>query len=235
MEELKRKLSDFYGGDILDIGTGTGDFIKILIESFKDYNSVIGIDIKEDSLEDARKKFKKDNIKFEIGRAEDLQYKNESFDTVSTSNVLHHLKNVSAAVNEIFRVLKKDGLFIVNEMYSDNQAEAQITHMLKHHISAEIDTILGKEHNKTLKKNEIINFINDKFSKIKYFDFIEEKDVIKNPEELKLIRDSLDEKLKRIQETEYYGNVKRKVDIIKKRLPLTGIKRPTQIVILARK
>lgn len=42
MRIIKENLSKFYGGKILDVGTGRGDFIKLLSENLKGYDKIVG-------------------------------------------------------------------------------------------------------------------------------------------------------------------------------------------------
>jgi len=50
---IKENLSKFYGVKILDVGTGRGDFIKLLTENLKGYDKIVGID----SHEEIKKRF----------------------------------------------------------------------------------------------------------------------------------------------------------------------------------
>jgi ubiquinone/menaquinone biosynthesis C-methylase UbiE len=54
------------------------------------------------------------HIRYIQGFAEDLPFEDNFFDLVIISNTLDHVKDMKKAVNEIWRVLKKDGyvLFI---------------------------------------------------------------------------------------------------------------------------
>ena len=76
------RLSSISGGNVLDIATGNGDFIRLLMKTFRDYDSFIGIDMSKEELESARDR--KDNIGIEFRQmtAEHLDFKNNSFDLV---------------------------------------------------------------------------------------------------------------------------------------------------------
>jgi SAM-dependent methyltransferase len=88
--------------------------------------------------------------------AENLQFEDESFDSVCMSNSLHHLANINRVLNEMKRVLKKGGNFILQEMYCDGeQTEAQKIDELEHEWKARIDSLLGITHNKTLGRQQI--------------------------------------------------------------------------------
>ena len=53
--EVREKLGSISGGDVLDVGTDNGDFIKVLMKALGDCGSFTGIDISEESLAKARK------------------------------------------------------------------------------------------------------------------------------------------------------------------------------------
>lgn len=90
---------------ILDLGAGAG-----IIEhcNFKGIAAVVcGVDLddrvlKNPYLDDAR-----------LGSAEALPYDDKSFDVVICNNVLEHLPNPAVVFNEVGRILKKGGFFIV--------------------------------------------------------------------------------------------------------------------------
>lgn len=86
-------------GNLLDVGCGDG---WILDEIQKRNLKLNGCDI------DKKKNF---NFKFKKCSAENLDYKDKSFDFVIMTDVLEHLKKPNAAITEISRVLKKGGKF----------------------------------------------------------------------------------------------------------------------------
>ncbi|MEA4902982.1 class I SAM-dependent methyltransferase [Desulfitobacterium sp.] len=96
-------------GNVLEIGYGTG-------VNFQYYNhtavkSISALDIKPSALV----------VKTEIplnffeGKAEDLPFVDESFDTVVETLVFCSVKNPKNAVKEVWRVLKPGGLFIFTD------------------------------------------------------------------------------------------------------------------------
>ncbi len=97
---------------ILDVGCGTG-VITLLLAKMGHY--VTGVDISERMLERARDKAKSIavTVKFELGDAEDLPFKDEVFDVVINRHLLWTMLNPEKAVIEWRRVLKPGGKVII--------------------------------------------------------------------------------------------------------------------------
>ena len=55
--EIRKRLRRISGGRILDVATGSGDFINTLMKMLKSYDSFIGIDTSVKDLESAKKRF----------------------------------------------------------------------------------------------------------------------------------------------------------------------------------
>lgn len=154
--EIKEKLQGISGGKILDVATGSGDFINTLMKMLKSYDYFVGIEISEKDLKPAKKQFEGQPVKFLEMDAEHLKFEDNSFDTVCISYSLHHLENIERVLAEMKRVLKPDGYFIVQEEFRDGeQNEAQKTDILRHHWDSEIDSLLGIVHHKTFSKQKI--------------------------------------------------------------------------------
>ncbi len=104
-------IGKYFSGKILDLGCGVGRTTKYIAD--KDFD-VLGVEIVEDMVKRAKEIYPK--VKFEVGDACKLKYKDESFDVVFFSfNGLDYVYPESRrviAIQEIERVLKKGGYFI---------------------------------------------------------------------------------------------------------------------------
>ena len=159
--EIGKRLRGISGGRILDVATGSGDFINTLMKMLKNYDSFIGIDTSVKNLESAKKRFEGKPVEFLEMDAEHLKFEDNSFDTVCIGYSLHHFRNIGRVLVETKRVLKPDGYFLVQEEFSGGeQSEAQRTDILRHHWDSEIDSLLGIVHHKTFTEQKIKDIMN---------------------------------------------------------------------------
>ena len=99
---------------LLDIGCGTGEYID-KIKHLVDECS--GLEKNEGMINKAiLKHANENNISYNCGDVLNLPYKNESFEIVIMTQVLHHLEKHThhKVLSEIYRVLKKDGIFWIS-------------------------------------------------------------------------------------------------------------------------
>jgi SAM-dependent methyltransferase len=156
LREIIETLGHIPGGRVLDIATGDGDYINLLMETLDDYDSFIGIDINVEDLETGRERFEGKPVELIEMDAETLAFEDASFDTVSIAHSLHHLVRVDAVLAEMRRVLKPGGWFIIQEMFCDgDQTKAQMNDIKKHHWEEGIDLLLGTYNRETFKRGEI--------------------------------------------------------------------------------
>ena len=102
---------------ILDLATGTAD-IAIELTSIENCK-ITGLDISSKMLSIGQTKIDKlklnRNISLEEGDAENLKFNDATFDVVTIGYGVRNFTNLKNSLNEIYRVLKKDGLLIVLE------------------------------------------------------------------------------------------------------------------------
>jgi ubiquinone/menaquinone biosynthesis C-methylase UbiE len=113
-EVWKGVLSGLFDGKmrILDVGTGTG-FLAILLAELG--HEVVGLDLSRGMIEVAREKARKAGVKveFKLGDAENLPFRDRSFDAVICRHLLWTLPNPEKAVEEWSRVVKSGGKVVV--------------------------------------------------------------------------------------------------------------------------
>lgn len=109
-------LGDVGSKKILDVGAGTG---RLALRLAKVGAEVTALDVSEEMLK--KLKIKNHNLKTIVGEAEDLPFENESFDIVVATFLIVHLKDLRRFFDEVYRVLKPGGLFLVTNI---NQRKA---------------------------------------------------------------------------------------------------------------
>lgn len=153
MNSLKEYLKDKDGGAILDVATGHGDFLKYICDNFKSYSKAVGADISTERLEKARERYP--DFIFEANEVDKLNYADNSFDTVSISHSLHHLREPRIILEEMKRVLKPGGLFIVCEVFQTTENEKPNSQRHLHHYWAKTDQLKGVAHFETYTPDQI--------------------------------------------------------------------------------
>ncbi len=106
------------GPKLLDVGCGTGFIINLAKDLF---DEIHGVDISPEML--GRVDCSTGNIKLYKSEAENLIFEAEYFDVVTAYAFLHHLENYEKVIKQVFRVLKKNGIFYIdlepNKKYCD--------------------------------------------------------------------------------------------------------------------
>ena len=109
------QLARFQPQSLLDIATGTGDFVIMAAQMLKP-ERLVGADISEGMLEIGRQKAMKaglaDTITFDKQDCLALTYEAETFDAVTAAFGIRNFANLDKGLAEMCRVLKKGGMFI---------------------------------------------------------------------------------------------------------------------------
>ncbi len=108
-KEAIAKLDIVSNSSILDLCCGSGDMSGI-IKNICPNCKVTGVDFSLNMLKIAKDKYK--NIDFQYGNAVNLQFKDNEFDNVVMAFGLRNIPDKTAALNEIYRVLKPGGSFM---------------------------------------------------------------------------------------------------------------------------
>ena len=154
MDPLSQRLKDLNGGRILDVATGTGEFIKLLGRSFDNFTEGVGIDPTGARIEAAAQDAD-ERLKFEIGDGEKLLFEDGSFDTVAIRHSLHHLEHIDKVLGEMIRVLKPGGLMIIGEVIQDPATEQPNSHRHLHHWWGKVDQTKGVPHFETFTREQV--------------------------------------------------------------------------------
>jgi SAM-dependent methyltransferase len=121
MQTVDVEQLDLEAGDwVLDVGCGEGRHMHAAY--WKQFVHVVGIDLDRSRLREARDGFfstdepTRPESLFAVGQADalELPFPTDKFDVVICSEVLEHLPDYQPALDEIDRVLKRDGQLAVS-------------------------------------------------------------------------------------------------------------------------
>lgn len=125
---------------LLDIGCGTGQFLKETVQVFPKLR-VSGLDLSPSMVQETKHKLPVQSMIL-VGDAESLPFKKNQFDVVTAIHMMYHVPNQKKAFSEMMRVTKKQGgiIFITTTDY-------------------DVSSGLNKLHYEGLKKYEFPSFM----------------------------------------------------------------------------
>lgn len=152
---ILKKLSEIPYHTALDLGCGTGELMKLILQQNED-KSLYGIDLAENMLEVAKEKLG-NHAKLILGDSEQLPFSDNYFDVVYCNDSFHHYPAPDKVLSEISRVLKPNGVFVMCDCWQPAIGRAIMNFYMKH--SKEGDVKIYSEY-------EIRKLFSSYFSKI---------------------------------------------------------------------
>ena len=122
--ELRQQASKSVNGDVLEVAIGTG--LQSEFYNAKNIKSFTGIDLSEGMLKAAKQKLSNtlstvQSRQLEVMDAQELSFKDESFDTVIDTFSMCVIPNPDIAIQEMARVVKSGGnVILLENARSDN-------------------------------------------------------------------------------------------------------------------
>ena len=112
---LLEKLSYIPFQSALDLGCGTGEMLKLILQ--KDiHKELYGIDLSEEMLAVAKSKLP-EQVKLLLGDSEALPFPDNAFDVVYCNDSFHHYPAPQNVLREVNRVLKPGGTFLMGDCW----------------------------------------------------------------------------------------------------------------------
>jgi len=105
----------------VDLGSGRGTDVLRMAEEAGENGFAYGIDISDGMLATAREnaaKFGVGNVKFVRSELEKIELPDQTADLVISNCTINHAADKMAVWQEIFRILKKGGRFVVSDIYA---------------------------------------------------------------------------------------------------------------------
>lgn len=108
------------GKRVLDAACGVGYGTALLAEEAR---HVVGLDLSEDAIGYARKRYSAANIEFGVADLLDPQLEAASFDVVVSFETIEHVPDRNAYLTHLARALRDDGVYIVSTPRVDATVE----------------------------------------------------------------------------------------------------------------
>ncbi|MBI5248980.1 MAG: class I SAM-dependent methyltransferase [Desulfomonile tiedjei] len=118
----------------LEIGCGLGRGAGLLVNRMG-FREVVAFDLEERLIVRAVKSNPdslKQKISFYVGDAQDLPFRDSSFDAVVNFGIIHHVLDWRRCISELSRVLRPGGLFYFEEIYPPLYANFLMKHVVRH-------------------------------------------------------------------------------------------------------
>lgn len=117
-EEIKNKvLFPKNNSHVLDLGCGIGFWANKFSNELN--VDLVAADISPKSLEIAKLRIKSENVNFCLENAEQMNFKNKTFDHINCQGVIHHSPNINKSISEISRCLKVNGTASIGIYYKN--------------------------------------------------------------------------------------------------------------------
>ena len=109
------------GMNILDLGCGTGWGTLDIASKLEGTGKVIGLDLSEKMIEQAKQKLAKftyDNVEFRVGSGSSLDYENY-FEYALSTNAFHHFDKKEEILSRVWKSLRHNGVFVIQDICDD--------------------------------------------------------------------------------------------------------------------
>ncbi len=106
-------------GSLLDIGTGPG-WLLLKLHQKAPQMKLVGIDSSSAMVVKAKENVAGvESIEIKQGNADNIPFPDDCFDIVVSTASIHHWKQPTVALNEVYRVLKKESFALIYDLVSD--------------------------------------------------------------------------------------------------------------------
>ena len=158
-EDIKELIDDNNVKNIVDLGCGDGTLIYAIKKAYSKMK-ITGIDISPRRINNLKSKFPKS--KFYCRDVCQTKLKKESFDFVHSSQTIEHVEDDKKMVEEMYRLLKKEGILLVSSVIKKPFA---VYKYINRHKKFALDPTHEKEYKN---EKEFLDLFKERFKLIKY-------------------------------------------------------------------
>ena len=141
----------------LDLGCGTGEMMKMLLQS-DDQRELYGIDLSEKMLSVAEGKLS-GKVQLVLGDSEHLPFADNFFDVVYCNDSFHHYPAPENVIGEVQRVLKPGGTFLIGDCWQPLVGRAIMNFYMRHSKEGDV---------KIYSKEEIVSMFSEYFQDVSW-------------------------------------------------------------------
>jgi len=110
--QLQSLFPPLQGKTVLDLGCGYGWHSRYAAD--RGAQSVLGIDLSERMINEAKSRNAAENITYRVCSLEEYEYPKDVYDFVISNLALHYIADLDSIFEKVFQTLKPDGIFLFN-------------------------------------------------------------------------------------------------------------------------
>ena len=151
------------GNNVLEIGPGNAGHLSYLLD-FAENITYTGLEISETMTSEAESIKSKylSQANFQLYDGNKIPFDNESFDKVMTVNTIYFWENPVEFFNEIYRVLKKDGSFVLTFAKKDFMKNLAFTADFKLYNYEDVEELVAQTNFKRMIRSDKEEWITSK-------------------------------------------------------------------------
>ena len=231
---LKAQLRALSLKNYLEFGCGRGVFLKLVLDNNSTWQTITAVDIDESAIRQTRELLADYNINYIINHTLPLPVEDAAFDTITLSNVLHHLQDKTGTLQELYRILKPDGRLVVSEMIPHQLSAAEQVHQDFHNLRVKIERHKHNFHDAAYSEQQILSCLESAgFKPGGTALFHEERENVRDPAEIRQMSDFIDRQVSDVDDPAMQEELSAFAAGLKARLQTHGVKRTPQFFVVA--
>lgn len=154
---LLEKLSHIPYHSALDLGCGTGEMLKLILQEDAQ-KELWGIDLAEEMLAAAKSKLP-ETVPLLLGDSESLPFPDNTFDVVYCNDSFHHYPAPRNVLREVHRVLKPGGTFLMGDCWQPAVGRMIMNFYMRHSKEGDV---------KIYSETELVSMLSEYFHHVSW-------------------------------------------------------------------